>query len=91
LVLRLVIAGFAAVGTVVLAVLGKSQSVIRLAQGAVLDASAASFGLIANQAAEFFVGHTERVLGSRNMGDAILLLCENNIKAWQIVEGRHVP
>jgi hypothetical protein len=61
LVLGFVAACVAAVSTVELAVLGEANPVIRLAQGAILNARAAFLGLIANQATKFFEGHRERL------------------------------
>jgi hypothetical protein len=57
LVLSLVITDFAAIGAVVLAVLGQANAKIRMAQGAVFRADAAIFRLIANNTAELFLGH----------------------------------
>jgi hypothetical protein len=61
IVLGLVPARLAAIRAIELAVFGEANPVIRLAQGAILDARAAGFRLIANQALEFFVGHNQRL------------------------------
>jgi hypothetical protein len=61
IVLGFVTACLPAGSTVELAVLGEANRKIRLAQGAILDASAAGLGLVANQATKFFVGHCERL------------------------------
>lgn len=57
LILGFVAANFPAVCAVKLTILGEAKRVIRLAQGAILNARAATLGLIANQTAEFLVGH----------------------------------
>jgi hypothetical protein len=61
LFLGFVVACFTAVCTVKLAILGEANRVIRMAQSAILYAGAAVFGLVADQAAKFFVGHSERI------------------------------
>jgi hypothetical protein len=82
LILRLVIARLAAVRAVVLAVLGKANPVIRLAQRAVLDTSAQLFKLIANQTLKLFVrhSHNER-LTFRIETPGCLLSCRARIKS----------
>jgi hypothetical protein len=59
LILRFVTADFPAVRTVELAILGEAKGVIRLAQGAILNARAAVLGLVADQTPKLLVGHSE--------------------------------
>jgi hypothetical protein len=61
IVLGFVATGLPAISTVELAVLGEAKAVIRLAQGAILNARAALLRLVADNATKFFVGHRERL------------------------------
>jgi hypothetical protein len=57
LILGLVVARFAAIGTVVLAVVGEANTIVRVAKRAILQATAAFFRLITNQTVELLIGH----------------------------------
>ena len=61
-VLRLIIAGFAAVGAVVLAVFGEPDAEFRMAQGAVSVALATFFRLITNRTDKYFSRHMRVLL-----------------------------
>lgn len=56
-VLGLVVASLAAVGAIILAVLGQSYAIFRLTEGAVFLAGAAAFRLIAHRTNKFFGAH----------------------------------
>jgi hypothetical protein len=65
LVLGHVITSFPAVSAVVLTILGESEVVVGLAERAVFVAHAALFGLVADDALKFLVGHIAKASLSR--------------------------
>ena len=69
-VLRPVIAGFAAIGAIVLAVFGEPHSILGMAKGAVPVALATFFWLIANRTDKYFSWHMRvLLLPSREAGE----------------------
>ena len=68
IVLGLVVAGFAAVGAVVLAVFGEPDAVIRMAKSAVLLALATIFRLAANTTSKDLPRHGPVLLSARGGG-----------------------
>jgi hypothetical protein len=57
LVLRFVVARFAAVGAIILPILSEPDAVVRLAERAIPVTPAVFFGLITNNAMKFFFAH----------------------------------
>ena len=72
LILGPVVARFAAIGTVVLAVVGEANTIVRVAKRAILQATAAFFRLITNQTVELLVGHQTNA--SSSGGETALLV-----------------
>lgn len=72
LLLRFVLACLTAIATIVLPVFTEPRVVVSLAERAVAIARTALFGLIADQASKFLVGHGEASLSPTSGGQSLL-------------------